>query len=97
MDLPGGFEPKTERVYNSKTGFKRMLGYGWGTDYEVYLETEGDGSVLVHHNPPLIALSELVGETLVFTAFVAISLRLEQFQSRCIPKNPAKSSRPFCS
>jgi YD repeat-containing protein len=48
VTLPGGFEPKIERVYNSKTSFKGMFGYGWGIEYEVYLETEGDGSVLVH-------------------------------------------------
>jgi len=46
--LPGGFEPTIERVYNSKTAFKGIFGWGWGTDYEVYLEAEGDGSVLVH-------------------------------------------------
>ncbi|MGE0616855.1 MAG: DUF6531 domain-containing protein, partial [Bacteriovoracia bacterium] len=34
---PGGFEPKVERVYNSKTGFQGIFGYGWGTEYEVYL------------------------------------------------------------
>lgn len=46
--LPGGFEPTIERVYNSKTSFKGIFGYGWGTEYEMYLETEGDGSVLLH-------------------------------------------------
>lgn len=46
--LPGGFEPKIERVYNAKTAFKGWFGWGWGTEYQVYLQTEGDGSVLVH-------------------------------------------------
>lgn len=43
--LPGGFEPTIERVYNSKTSFKGIFGNGWGTDYEVHLQTQGDGTV----------------------------------------------------
>src|SRR5436305_14800211 len=45
---PGGFEPKIERVYNSKTGFKGMFGVGWGNEYEVNLTVSADGSVVVH-------------------------------------------------
>src|SRR5215469_4283558 len=45
---PGGFEPKIERVYNSKTGFKGIFGWGWGTEFEVYLEISPEGSVVVH-------------------------------------------------
>jgi len=45
---PGGFEPKIERVYNSKTNFKGMFGYGWGNEYEVFLTVSADGSVVVH-------------------------------------------------
>lgn len=44
---PGGFEPKIERVYNSKTSFKGMFGFGWGNEYEVYLTVDADGSVVV--------------------------------------------------
>lgn len=44
----GGFELKVERVYNSKTPFKGLFGWGWGMDYEVYLVPTGDGSVIVH-------------------------------------------------
>jgi YD repeat-containing protein len=44
---PGGYEPKIERVYNSKSPFNGMLGWGWGSDYEAYLTVEADGSVLV--------------------------------------------------
>ena len=44
---PGGFEPKVERVYNSKTSFKGIFGYGWGNEYEVFLTVEADGSVVV--------------------------------------------------
>jgi len=45
---PGGFEPKIERVYNSKTAYQGMFGWGWGTEYEVYLKVAADGSVVVH-------------------------------------------------
>src|SRR3954471_1588599 len=45
---PGGFEPKLERVYNSKTPFKGMFGWGWGNEYEVFLTVSADGSVVVH-------------------------------------------------
>lgn len=45
---PGGFEPKIERVYNSKTPFKGMYGWGWGNEYEVYMTVSADGSVVVH-------------------------------------------------
>lgn len=45
---PGGFEPKVERVYNSKSPFKGMFGWGWGNEYEVYLTVSADGSVVVH-------------------------------------------------
>jgi YD repeat-containing protein len=45
---PGGFEPKVERVYNSKTLFKGIFGWGWGTEYEVYLTVSADGSVIAH-------------------------------------------------
>lgn len=45
---PGGFEPKIDRVYNSKTSFKGMFGWGWGNEYEVQLKVVADGSVTVH-------------------------------------------------
>jgi YD repeat-containing protein len=45
---PGGFEPKIERVYNSKSPFKGAFGWGWGSEYELYLDVMGDGSLLVH-------------------------------------------------
>jgi YD repeat-containing protein len=44
---PGGYEPKIERVYNSKSPFNGIFGWGWGSDYEAYLTVEADGSVLV--------------------------------------------------
>ncbi len=45
---PGGAETKIERVYNAKTAFKGMFGWGWGNEYEVYLSVSADGSVVVH-------------------------------------------------
>ncbi len=45
---PGGFEPKIERVYNSKTSYRGMFGNGWGNEYEVFLTVSADGSVVVH-------------------------------------------------
>lgn len=45
---PGGFEPKIERVYNHKTSYKGMFGWGWGNEYEVYMSVSADGSVVVH-------------------------------------------------
>ncbi|MBS1961895.1 MAG: hypothetical protein JST04_06750 [Bdellovibrionales bacterium] len=44
---PGGYEPKIERVYNSKSPYNGIFGWGWGSDYEAYLTVESDGSVLV--------------------------------------------------
>ncbi|MEO5969465.1 MAG: DUF6531 domain-containing protein [Bdellovibrionia bacterium] len=44
----GGFDPKIERVYNSKTPFKGVFGWGWGNEYEVFLSVAPDGSVVVH-------------------------------------------------
>jgi YD repeat-containing protein len=44
----GGFEPKIERVYNSKSIYKGMFGWGWGTEYEVYLRVSADGSITVY-------------------------------------------------
>lgn len=45
---PGGFEPKIERVYNSKTPYKGIFGWGWGTEYEAYLRVSADGSVVIY-------------------------------------------------
>ncbi len=45
---PGGFEPKIERVYNSKTPYQGIFGWGWGTEYEAYISIALDGSLLVN-------------------------------------------------
>ncbi|MBI3543146.1 MAG: RHS repeat protein [Deltaproteobacteria bacterium] len=64
----GGIEPKVERVYNSKSSHDGIFGFGWGSDYEVYLKISADGSVVVHENgggaqnrftPPTINASEV--------------------------------------
>src|SRR5207244_200244 len=44
----GGFEPKIERAYNSKSEFRGIFGNNWGAEYEVFLTLSADGSVLVH-------------------------------------------------
>lgn len=43
----GGMDPKIERVYNSKSEFSGMFGYGWGTEYETKLQSDPDGSIVV--------------------------------------------------
>lgn len=45
---PGGFEPKVERVYNSKTPYNGIFGWGWGNEYEAYLSVSADGCAVVH-------------------------------------------------
>jgi YD repeat-containing protein len=44
----GGLEPKIERIYNHKTPYNGIFGWGWGNEYEVYLTVSADGSVVVH-------------------------------------------------
>jgi len=44
----GGSEPKVERIYNHKTPYNGMFGWGWGNEYEVYMTVSADGSVVVH-------------------------------------------------
>jgi YD repeat-containing protein len=46
ISYPGGFGFKIERVYNSKTGFKGMFGFGWGSAYEEFLSPSGSGVVI---------------------------------------------------
>lgn len=50
LTLPGGIEPKIERVYNSKSSHDGIFGFGWGSDYEVHLNISADGSVVVYEN-----------------------------------------------
>src|SRR6185437_2831933 len=32
-----------ERVYNSKSSYSGLFGFGWGSDYEVFLSPQADG------------------------------------------------------
>lgn len=41
-------QPELERVYNSKSGYKGMFGWGWGSSYDTYIKVSADGSVVVH-------------------------------------------------
>jgi|GEM_PF-4787960 len=45
---PGGFEPSIERVYNSKSAFKGIFGWGWGVYLATYLEPHSDGTVSIY-------------------------------------------------
>lgn len=47
ISYPGGIEPKIERVYNSKSDYNGIMGYGWGMEYETHLAVDPDGSILV--------------------------------------------------
>lgn len=47
FSYPGGIEPKIERVYNSKSDYFGMFGYSWGTEYEVRLDQDPDGSLIL--------------------------------------------------
>src|SRR4051812_48574640 len=47
IEYSGGFEPQIERVYNSKTPFKGMFGWGWGSLYELHLELMPEGAIIV--------------------------------------------------
>ncbi len=42
-----GETPKLSRVYNSRSQFRGMFGYGWGNDFDTYLIPSADGSVVV--------------------------------------------------
>ena len=49
--VPGGANTlKMTRTYNSKSTFVGWFGFGWGSDYETYLETQPDGSLVVFEN-----------------------------------------------
>lgn len=48
VTVPGGFQMKIERVYNSKANFSGIFGSNWGFEYEAYLRVQDDGSVVVH-------------------------------------------------
>lgn len=46
----GGNDLIIERTYNSRSPEKGWFGFGWGSDYETYLDVSADGSVIVHEN-----------------------------------------------
>ncbi|MDZ7632098.1 MAG: DUF6531 domain-containing protein [Gemmatimonadaceae bacterium] len=48
VTLRGGAEPRIFRAYQSLSPFCGMFGCGWASDYETFLEVEGDGSVVAH-------------------------------------------------
>ena len=48
---PGSNVPlKIERTYNSRSQYDGMFGYGWGTEFESFLITSADGSVVIQES-----------------------------------------------
>jgi YD repeat-containing protein len=47
ISYPGGIEPRIDRVYNSKSDYSGIYGYGWGTEYETHLTADPDGSLII--------------------------------------------------
>ena len=56
------------RTYNSTSSFQGMFGYGWGSEYETYLDVQGEGTVVIHENgggatttmrPPALSMAEI--------------------------------------
>ena len=56
------------RAYNSKSTFQGMFGYGWGSEYDTYLDVQGDGTVVMHEygggatntfRPPALSMAEI--------------------------------------
>jgi YD repeat-containing protein len=50
LHFSGGFELQIDRTYNSKSAHNGFFGFGWGSDYEVYITEMPDRSVVVHEN-----------------------------------------------
>jgi YD repeat-containing protein len=48
--LTGGFEIKVARTYKSKSGYRGIFGWGWGSELETYLSVLADGSIVVHED-----------------------------------------------
>ncbi len=46
----GGIAPKIERVYNNKSSYDGIFGFGYGSDFETYLSASPDGSMVLHEN-----------------------------------------------
>lgn len=68
VSLSGRRDLEIRRTYNSRSTFPGMFGYGWGSDYETYLDVQGDGTVVVHENgggartvfrPPVLSRDEI--------------------------------------
>lgn len=46
----GGKKLEVTRTYNSRSLQNGWFGFGWGSDFETYLNVSADGSVVVHEN-----------------------------------------------
>jgi YD repeat-containing protein len=47
ISYPGGLGMNIERVYNSKSDYYGMFGYSWGSEYEVRVTQDSDGTLLL--------------------------------------------------
>ncbi|HEX3468933.1 MAG TPA: DUF6531 domain-containing protein [Candidatus Elarobacter sp.] len=87
VTVPGGFQMKIERVYNSKANFSGIFGSNWGFEYEAYLRVQDDGSVVVHeygggannHFVPINAKPRSLDA--IYDELTAAAERLGQFSS----------------
>lgn len=72
----GNHQLEITRTYNSKATRIGIFGFGWGSDYETYLEAMTDGSLVVHENGS--------GATTVFwksDAHLDLNINLETFEN----------------
>lgn len=47
ISYPGGMGMNIERVYNSKSDYFGIFGYSWGSEYEVRVTQDSDGTLLL--------------------------------------------------
>ena len=51
IDVPGGKpDLQIKRTYNSRSIGKGWFGFGWASEFETYLKTSADGSIVVHEH-----------------------------------------------
>ena len=46
----GDAELSLGRVYNSKSAFNGLFGWGWGSEYDTFLVAQPDGTIVVHES-----------------------------------------------
>ena len=48
MRYKGGLDPSIIRTYNSKSSYKGMFGWSWSSDFDTFLSTTAEGTVVIH-------------------------------------------------